>query len=435
MNISVFGLGYVGCICLGCLADNGHKVIGVDINDLKVEQINNGRSIIIEEKIDEIIRKQWENGNIYATDDVYQAVSKTEISLICVGTPSTNNGHLDIEAVLKVTEEIANAIKLKDDFHIVVLRSTVLPGTNHKITQLIEELSGKTSGDDFSVVSNPEFLREGSAVADFYSPPFTLLGSVHKKAVTIMEQIYAKIDAPIIITEPKVAEILKYVNNTFHALKIAFANEVGNICKGIGINSHHLMEIFCMDRKLNISSKYLKPGFSYGGSCLPKDLKALQTIAHDLYLDCPVLSNIERSNEVQKSKVLKKIIDFKRKRIGFIGISFKEGTDDLRNSPIIDIIENLIGKGHEIFIFDQNVRLSKLIGANRDYILKKIPYISTLIIEDLKSLINYSDLIIIVNKEAEFIELMDTIPDTKIIYDLVNIGINSENKNYTGISW
>jgi len=435
VNISVFGLGYVGCICLGCLADNGHKVIGVDINDLKVDQINSGRSVIIEEKIGEIIQKQWENGNIHATNDVYQAVLKTEISLICVGTPSTNNGHLNIEAVLKVSEEIAKAIKNKDDFHVVVLRSTVLPGTNHKITRIIEELSGKTSGVDFSVVSNPEFLREGSAVADFYSPPYTLVGSVHKKAIQIMEQIYTKINAPFIVTEPKIAEILKYVNNTFHALKIAFANEVGNICKGVGINSHQLMEIFCMDKKLNVSSKYLKPGFSYGGSCLPKDLKALQTIAHDLYLECPVLSNIERSNEVQKNMVLNKIIDFKKKRIGFIGISFKEGTDDLRNSPIIDIIENLIGKGYEIFIFDQNVRLSKLIGANRDYILKKIPYISTLIIDDLKSLINYSDLIVIVNKEAEFIEVMDTLPETKIIYDLVNLGNPSENKNYTGISW
>lgn len=435
MNISIFGLGYVGCICLGCLAKNGHKVVGVDINESKVDHINNGKSTIVENKIDKIIHRQWQLGNVSATVNAYKAVLMTNVSLVCVGTPSTGNGHLNLKAIFNVAEEIAKAIIDKNEFHVVVLRSTVLPGTNENITRFIENVSRKKNGIDFFVVSNPEFLREGCAVDDFFSPPYTLIGSTDESANEILKEIYVKIDAPFIATEPKTAEILKYINNAFHALKITFANEVGNICKGIGINSHELMDIFCMDTKLNISKKYLKPGFSYGGSCLPKDLKALRTIAHDLYLECPVLENIERSNEKQKMVVLNSILKFGKNKIGFIGISFKEGTDDLRNSPIIDIIEKLIGKGYEIFIFDKNVRLSQLIGANKDYILKRIPYIIKFIIEDIKLLVNSSELIVVVNYEEEFNTIYEEIPNDKLIYDLVHIHNNQKSQNYLGISW
>lgn len=436
MNISVFGMGYVGCICLGCLAKNGHNVIGVDINKSKVDHINNGKSVIIENGIEKIIHEQWQLRHVSATENAYEAVLRTNVSLVCVGTPSTGNGHLNLKSIFNVTNEIAKAIMDKKEFHVVVLRSTVLPGTNEKVAILLENVSRKMNGTDFSVVTNPEFLREGSAVNDFYTPPYTLLGSTDEKAINITKEIYAEIDAPIIITDPKTAEILKYVNNAFHALKITFANEVGNICKGIGIDSHELMDIFCMDTKLNISKKYLKPGFSYGGSCLPKDLKALKTIAHDLYIECPVLENIERSNEEQKNNVLNNILKFGKNKIGFVGISFKEGTDDLRNSPIIDIIEKLIGKGYEILIFDRNVRLSQLIGANKDYILKKIPYISNFIIEDIRLLVDFSEIIVVVNNEDEFNSIYDKIPNDKIIYDLVNVQYNNyKTENYVGISW
>lgn len=435
MNISVFGLGYVGCICLGCLAKNGHKVVGVDINKSKVEHINKGKSVIIEKGIDEIIYEQWKLQNVSALDNAYEAVLKTDVSMVCVGTPSTGNGHLNLKAIFKVAEEIAKAIMDKPSFHVVVLRSTVLPGTNEKVTKIIEKISRKKNGIEFSVVSNPEFLREGSAVKDFYTPPYTLVGGSHEKAINVIKDLYAKIDAPFIVTGAKTAEILKYVNNAFHALKITFANEVGNICKGVGINSHELMEIFCMDTKLNVSKKYLKPGFSYGGSCLPKDLKALRTIAHDLYLECPVLENIERSNGVQKEVVLENILKLGKNRIGFVGISFKEGTDDLRNSPIIDIIEKLIGKGYEIAIYDKNVRMSQLIGANKDYILNKIPYISKFIVENIRLLIDFAEIIVIANNESAFNAIATELPEEKIVYDLVKIQISKELKNYMGISW
>jgi len=435
VNISVFGLGYVGYICLGCFAKNGHKVIGVDINKTKVDFINRGKTLVYEKDIDKIIQEQRGFGNVSVTNNAYDAVLKSDVSLICVGTPSTQNGHLNLNAIYNVSEQIAKAISDKITFHVVVIRSTVLPGTSEKVSVIIEKFSTRKNGIDFAVISNPEFLREGSAVQDFNTPPYTLVGGTHTPAIQKIKEMYSHIKAPFIITDNRTAEVLKFVSNAYHALKIIFANEVGNICKGLGIDSQKLMDIFCMDDKLNISSKYLKPGFSYGGSCLPKDLKALRTIAHDLYIECPVLENIERSNEVQKKIVLEKIIEFGKNRIGFIGISFKEGTDDLRNSPIIDIIEKLIGKGYEIFIYDQNVRISHLLGANKEYIIGKIPYISKLIEENIALLLQKSEVIVLVNHDIEFYKIAKGIPEAKTVYDLVDIRDKAIIKNYTGISW
>ena len=296
-----------------------------------------------------------------------------------MGTPSTPNGHLELGTIFRVAGEIGKGIKEKKSFHVVVIRSTVLPGTNEKVSQMIEEASEKKCNIDFAVVSNPEFLREGTAVKDYYTPSYTLVGTTNDKAIEIMEEIYKEIEAPIITTEIKIAEIIKYINNAFHALKITFGNEVGNICKKLGIDSHKLMEIFCMDTKLNLSPYYLKPGFAYGGSCLPKDLKALKTLAHDYYLECPVLENISRSNEQQIKNVSDQILKFNKEKIGFLGLSFKPGTDDLRSSPIIDIIEQLLGKGFDILIYDKHVHISKLTGANKQYILERIPFISKFI--------------------------------------------------------
>jgi GDP-mannose 6-dehydrogenase len=437
LNISIFGLGYVGCVSLGCLAKNGHQVIGVDLNDTKVDFINKGKSTVVEKEIDNIIYEQHKLGNISAVNNGIQAVIDTDVSFICVGTPSTSNGHLNLEAIHKVAEEIGDGIREKNSFHVVVIRSTVLPGTNEKVTKIIEDISKKESNKGFAVISNPEFLREGSAVKDYYNPAFTLIGTNNKISVEIMKKIYENINSPFITTDIKIAELIKYVNNAFHALKITFANEIGNICRKIDVNSHELMDVFCMDKKLNISSYYLKPGFAYGGSCLPKDLKALRTIAHDFYIESPVLENIEKSNELQKNIVYEQILNFNKEKVSFLGLSFKAGTDDLRNSPIIDIIERLLGKGFDVKIYDKNVHLSRLVGANKEYILKKIPYISKFLLDNPKEIIKNSDVIIVVNKEKEFTDILNKVPDDKIIYDLVNIDFKKKErkKNYFGIAW
>ena len=437
MRISIFGLGYVGCVSLGCLAKNRHHIIGVDPNDTKTEFINSGKSPIVEKDIDSIINECHRLGKISATGNAVDAVKKSEVSFICVGTPSTANGHLDLTAIHNVSAEIGRGIMGKDSFHVVVIRSTVTPGTNDIVSQLIEKESGKTLDKNFAVVSNPEFLREGNAVKDFYNPPYTLIGSKNDNAIDKLRSVYEGIQAPFVVTDVKVAEMIKYVNNAFHALKITFSNEIGNICKKLEVDSHQLMDTFCRDTKLNVSPAYLKPGFAYGGSCLPKDLKALKTIAHDSYLNCPVLENIERSNELQKKLVYEEILKLGKQKLGFLGLSFKAGTDDLRGSPIVDIIEKFLGKGFDVKIYDRHVHLSKLMGANKEYILRKIPYISRFISDNLKETIEHSDVIVIVNKEPEFNELLNDVSDNKIIYDLVRI--NNQKKdgdmNYIGIAW
>ena len=310
MRISIFGLGYVGSVSLACLAQNGHVVVGVDISQEKVKLINQGQPPIIEKDLGRIIKAQRLQRTISATSDAESAVLQTEVSFVCVGTAPKKEGHLNLDGVFGVAQEIAAGIAKKRSFHVVVIRSTVMPGTNRKITELIEQISKKTSGKDFAVVSNPEFLREGTAVHDFYGPPYTLIGTADKRAFETMKRVYKRIDAPIVHADTKIAELIKYVNNSFHALKICFANEIGSICKALDIDSHRLMETFCLDSKLNISPSYLKPGFAYGGSCLPKDLRALCAIAHDHYIKCPVLENIEISNATHKDRVFEKIIEF-----------------------------------------------------------------------------------------------------------------------------
>jgi len=361
----------------------------------------------------------------------------SEISIICVGTPSTDNGHLNLGAIFNVAKDIGTALKKKDSFHVIVIRSTVLPGTNEKVAQIIENASGKKIDSSFAVVSNPEFLREGTAVNDYFNPAHTIVGSKNDKAIELVKEMYKGIKAPFITTDVVIAELIKYVNNAFHAYKIVFANEIGNICKKLNIDSHKLMSIFCQDTKLNISPYYLKPGFCYGGSCLPKDLKALKTIAHDNYLDCPSLESIEKSNELHKKVVLDQIIQFDKRKIGFLGLSFKGGTDDLRNSPIIDIVEILLGKGFDIRIFDKNVHIAKLVGANREYILKKIPYISKFIVSDEREIMEHSDVYIVVNVEDEYRRILEKVPMDIIIYDLANIDFGNKKQlpNYTGIAW
>jgi len=435
LDISIFGLGYVGCVSLGCLAKNGHHVIGVDVSKTKVDQINAGKATIIEKDIDTIIADQRKEGKIEATTDAAMAVLKSSISIICVGTPSSDKGHLNLEYIFKVADNIGSALKQKDAFHIIVIRSTIFPGTCDKVAASIEEVSGKKRNVDFAIVDNPEFLREGTAVQDYFNPPLTLIGSDNVEAANKVGELYKVLPAEIIVTDLQVAELMKYVNNTFHALKISFGNEIGNICAELGIDSHKVMEIFCKDKQLNISPYYFKPGFAYGGSCLPKDLKGLQTLAHDIYVEVPVINSIDKTNEIQVQRAIKLILKQGNRKLGFLGLSFKEGTDDLRNSPAVAIIESLIGKGCDVCIFDRNINISLLTGTNKEYIDSKIPHLSSLMVDTVKKVIENSEVIIINTKEKEFIPLLKECPD-KIIIDMVRLDESLlTNGNYIGINW
>jgi GDP-mannose 6-dehydrogenase len=433
MKISIFGLGYVGCVSLGCLSKNGHNVIGIDISKEKVNQINTGQATIVESEIDEIIAQSFIEKRIKATNDAKVGVLESEISIIAVGTPSSDKGHLDLTYIFKVAEVIGEALRNKDSFHTIAIRSTIMPGTCDKVSNIISKFSGKKKNIDFAVVDNPEFLREGTAVHDYFNPPLTLIGGECTKATEIIASLYKDLPCEIIITGTKVAEIMKYVNNTFHALKISFANEIGNICSAMEIDSHEVMDIFCRDNQLNISPYYFKPGFAYGGSCLPKDLKGLQTLAHDLYIETPVINGIHKTNEIQISRAIKQISKYFGKKIGILGLTFKAGTDDLRNSPSVQLVETLLGKGFDIKIFDANINIAKLTGKNKDYIEKHIPHLEDLLITDLNLHIGSSEVILIMNKEESFKKvLLKT--ENKIIIDFVKVKCNPNN-NYIGINW
>jgi GDP-mannose 6-dehydrogenase len=436
MNISIFGLGYVGCVSLGCLARNGHSVTGVDVSQTKVDQINSGLATIIEKDIDVIIREEHKAGRISATTDFVEAIRGTDLSIIAVGTPSSNTGHLNLQYIFKVAENFGAALKDKKDFHVIAIRSTVLPGTSEKFAALVEQHSGKKRNVDFAMVSNPEFLREGTAVYDYYHPPVTLIGSEHAGAAEKIASLYRQLPAEVVITEVKVAEMMKYVNNTFHALKVSFANEVGNICSALNIDSHKVMEIFCKDKELNISPYYFKPGFAYGGSCLPKDLKGLQTLAHDLYVKTPLIESIDKTNQLQISRAVEMIQESGRRKLGFLGLSFKAGTDDLRNSPAVALIETLLGKGYEIAIYDKNVHLSRLTGTNKEYIDTHIPHLSKLMKPTIRELFEGSDLIIVNNREQEYVETLSNLETDHPVIDMVRLPeIVRQKKNYKGINW
>lgn len=435
MNISVFGLGYVGCVGAACMAKMGHHVIGVNRSSHKVDLINAGRPTIIEAEIEDIVKEVVKEGRLEATTDSRYAVLNSEISFLAVGTPSSREGHLNLKYIYRAAEQVAEALKEKDEFHIVAIRSTVLPGTNKKIGEIISRVSGKERGKDFTVVSNPEFLREGTAVQDYMFPPLTLIGTDSEVAEEKFRELYGPLPAEFISTDIEVAEIMKYVNNTFHGLKIVFGNEVGNICKALGIDSHKVMEIFCKDTQLNISPYYFKPGFAYGGSCLPKDSKALRTLAHDYYVDVPVINAINPSNELQKKTAVEIIESKGRKKIAILGLSFKSGTDDLRNSPIIDVANALVGKGYEIHIYDKNVAESLKTNTSTDFISAKIPHLYGIITDDLDAVCSECDVLVITNKEKEFSSIPEKYPH-KYIVDLVRQFKELDyDGNYEGISW
>lgn len=435
MNISIFGLGYVGCVGAACLAKLGHNVIGVDVNENKVRLMQEGKPTIIEEGIAELCAEAHAAGRMTATMNVAEAVLGSDVSFIVVGTPSSREGHLNLNYIYAVARQIGEALRDKPSFHTIAIRSTVLPGTNEKVGEIIAEASGKVRGTDFTVVSNPEFLREGTSVEDYFNPPLTLVGTDSAEAEAQFREIYKDIPAEFICTDIRVAEMMKYVNNTYHALKIVFGNEVGNICKGLNIDSHKVMEIFCKDKQLNISPYYFKPGFAYGGSCLPKDMKALKTLAHDLYIDVPVIESIFQSNEEQKKRAVRLIMAQGKRKVGILGLSFKAGTDDLRCSPIVDVVESLLGKGFEIRIYDKNVKVSELTGTNKDFIMAKIPHLQHFVTADLDSVCRESDVLVVTNKEKDFAEVLKLYPG-KVVIDLVRQWKEVDyDGRYEGISW
>jgi GDP-mannose 6-dehydrogenase len=435
--VSVFGLGYVGTVSAGCLARLGHQVIGVDPVFAKADLINNGRSPVIEAEIDEIIQTSVREGRLRAVQDTAEAIQQTELSFVCVGTPSLVNGNLDLRYIRHVCEEIGKALRNKTDRHVVVIRSTVLPGTMRRIViPLLEETSGKRAGADFSICHNPEFLREGTAVKDFDAPPKTVIGEFDRCSGEVVAALYQHLDAPLIRTTLETSEMVKYTDNCWHALKIGFANEIGNLAKAVDVDAHEVMGIFCQDRKLNISPAYLKPGFAFGGSCLPKDLRALsyQAKMHDLHL--PILSSILPSNEMQVARGLQLIIDKGHRRVGILGFSFKAGTDDLRESPVIEIIERLAGKGFDLRIYDKNVQLASLVGANRDFILNRIPHISKLMVERVDQVLEHAQTVVIGNNDPDFRDVPERLRAGQVLIDFVRVAERRSGDGvYDGICW
>ncbi|HEU5050834.1 MAG TPA: nucleotide sugar dehydrogenase [Gemmatimonadales bacterium] len=437
-SISVFGLGYVGCVSAACFAKEGHTVVGVDVNAGKVDMVNAGRATIVEMGIGELVGEMVAAGRLTATTDVADAVRRTRVSLVCVGTPSRANGSLDLSYVERVAEQIGAALRDKAERHTVVIRSTVLPGTIHELViPALERASGKRAGTDFGICGNPEFLREGTSIRDFYDPPFTLVGADDPETGRTVAALYDGIEAPVHIIPVRTAEMVKYSCNAFHGLKVAFANEIGNICKAAGVDSHEVMRIFCEDRKLNISPYYLRPGFAFGGSCLPKDLRAVIYKARSMDVDVPVLAATLESNRKQIEHAFDLVMATGRKRIGVLGLSFKAGTDDLRESPMVTLIEMLIGKGMQLAIYDPYVTSSRLMGANREYIEREIPHIWELMRGSIREVLEGSEAIVIGNSAGEFREIQGRLAEGQPVVDLVRAFGNrtSDGPAYQGICW
>jgi GDP-mannose 6-dehydrogenase len=439
LRIAVFGLGYVGCVSGACLASLGHDVIGVDVNRGKVEMVNNGTPPIIETGLEERLRKVTCSGKFVATSDWGHAVRGSEIALVCVGTPSNGNGSISLEVVRRVSEQVGEALATKDAYFVVAVRSTVLPGTlEDEVIPILERHSHKHAGCDFGVCMIPEFLREGTSVDDFLNPPKTVVGELDQRSGNVAVSVFKGIQAPIVRTSLRVAETLKYADNAFHALKVTFANEIGSVCKAVGCDSHEVMNIVCMDYKLNLSPYYLKPGFAFGGSCLPKDLRAITYRARTMDVQTPLLDAILDSNKRQIVRVVEKLQRYKGRRLGFLGLSFKHGTDDLRESPILEVIEAMIGKGFRVAIYDEHVAIAKLVGSNRAYIEKEIPHISCLMRSSATELIRNADVIVVSTSSDAFrTALTSEVRPDQVVIDLVRVVQNrlALRSFYDGICW
>ena len=422
MKISVFGLGYVGCVAAACLARDGHLVVGVDTNSAKVDLINAGCSPIVEPDLAQWMADAHDAGLLRASMHAAQAVMDTQMSFVCIQTPSAANGSLDLQFVLRVAEEIGTALRSKSSFHVVVFRSTMLPTTmENLVLPVLEQSSGKKAGVDFGVAYHPEFLREGTAIADYHQPPRTVIGSTDARSTDCIAALYTKMSAPLVKCDLRTAELVKYADNAFHALKVVFANEMGAICRATAVDSQALMQIFCLDTKLNLSPTYLKPGYAFGGSCLPKDLRALTYLAHSLDIQTPVLDATLISNAVHKQRALSLVTSHGKRPIGILGLSFKDGTDDLRESPTVELVEQLVGKGYSVCIYDPNVKLTQLMGANKAYIDRELPHIAQLLVSDLSGLLARSEIVVAATRSAHFAQALTQLRADQTLVDLVRI--------------
>jgi GDP-mannose 6-dehydrogenase len=438
VKVSVFGLGYVGCVSAACLAAQGHEVVGVDVNSTKVDLVNRGQSTVVEERIREITEQVVRDGALRATTDVTEAINATDISLICVGTPSASNGSLSTEYLERVAEEIGVALAAKDSRHTVVFRSTMLPSTCEKLLiPLLEKSSDKVAGADFGVVVNPEFLREGTSVRDYYDPPKTVIGQLDEASGDPVAELYKDLPGPVFRVPIAVAEMTKYVDNCFHGLKVGFGNEIGSICHALGLDSHKVMDIFLADTKLNISPAYLRPGFAFGGSCLPKDLRGLVHAARRADVSVPILEHVLPSNSEHLRRAFELVVATGKRKIGLLGLSFKPGTDDLRESPIVELAEQLLGKGYDVRIYDANVTLSRLIGANRDYIDARVPHLAQLLGDDIDAVKDHAEVLIVGNKDEAVLAAVKD-PGDRIVIDLVRLPDAEQRRGkpgYVGLGW
>jgi len=438
-SISVFGLGYVGTVTAACLAHKGHTVIGVDPSAGKVEAIRSGRSPIIEPRVAQLISEQHAAGRLQATADPEVAVLESEISFLCVGTPSLRNGKLDLGHIEPVCNEIGKILKKKKEFHLVVLRSTVLPGTAEGIVvPALEKASGRRLGQEFGVCVNPEFMREGTAVADFLEPSITILGSSDATHIRRLREIYSWAPGRVFETSFRSAEMVKYICNSWHAIKVAFANEFGTLAKQMGVDAESVVEIFTADTKLNISGSYLKPGFAFGGSCLPKDLRALTYRAKELDLNLPLLESVMASNHQHLERAVEMVLATGKRNVAVLGLSFKSATDDLRESPQVQLVKRLLGEGCEIRIWDDNVSMGRLIGSNREYIEHAIPHIGSLLGSSVESTLQGAEVVVVATRGVDREVLRQHIKPGQHVIDLVNLERSRRadgSDSYDGICW
>lgn len=434
--ISVFGLGYVGCVGIACLAKLGNKMVGCDVDVNKVSRIAKGLPTIVEKDIDELMKSGYDAGKISATTSVEEAVLNTDISFLCVGTPNAPDGRLDTTYLVNAAESIATVLKKKNTFHIIIIRSTVPPGTNAMISARVAEISGKTVNEDFAVVSNPEFLREGTAVKDFLNPPITVVGSQNKRALEILKELYAPLGSEIAEVPENVAEIIKFVNNSYHALKVTFGNEIGAVCKKLGIDSHQVMNLFCKDTQLNISSYYFKPGFAYGGSCLPKDLKGLNFLAKTNDVQTPVLAAIEESNDSHIIRAVEWVKNAGVKKIGIVGLTFKAGTDDLRNSAATRMVEKLMDAGLHLSVYDKFLNIALEKETNLKDLNARIPHLLPILRKNLEEVVRDSEMVVVTVRNPEIPELIRKYPKVRFLdLDRVKDASVETLDNYEGFCW
>ncbi len=435
MRITVLGLGYVGCVSAACLADHGHEVTGVDIDETKVSLINAGRSPIVEPGLEEVIQRVVKSRRLRAMD---KAEALGDVVMVCIGTPSNKDGSLGLSQIVRVVGDIGELVEGAQHNPIIAIRSTVLPGTVEQfIVPILEERSGKTCGKDFGVCMNPDFMRETTAVEDFADPPFTVIGAGDRATADRVAEVYAKLAAPVEKTSIREAEMIKYACNAFHAAKVCFANEIGNLSKHLGIDGHRVMSILCRDEKLNLSPYYMVPGFAFGGSCLPKDLRAIVHQSKQLDVDLPMLKSLLETNHKQIERAIHMVRRTGKTKIGVLGLSFKAGTDDLRESPTVALIETLIGEGYTVSIYDEEVSLARLHGANRRYIEHAIPQISSLMTSSIAEVLNASEVIVVSKQGVEFANKLKALPADRIVIDLVRLVQDGRlgAAKYEGICW